>query len=124
MAMALGSWQGGWAVSAADVSALVAASGVRTRPLRDVRQWGYQRVVAGKSVMQFDAAPPPLARHARNGCASTLAFELSHAGQRVIVNCGGGAAAGGLMPVRLEQGCAPRRRIRRWCWTMPIRRRC
>jgi hypothetical protein len=55
--MALGSWQGGWAVSAADVSALIAASGVRTRPLRDVRQWGYQRVVAGKSVMQFDAAP-------------------------------------------------------------------
>jgi len=101
---ALGSWQGGWAVSAADVSALVAATGVRTRPLREVRQWGYQRVVAGKSVLQFDAAPPPLTRHARNGCASTLAFELSHAGQRVIINCGGGAAAGGLMPVRLEQG--------------------
>ena len=100
----LGCWQGGWAVSAADVSALVAASGVRTRPLRDVRQWGYQRVMAAKGVLQFDAAPPPLAKHARNGCASTLAFEFSHAGQRVIVNCGGSAAAGGLMPVRLEQG--------------------
>jgi uncharacterized heparinase superfamily protein len=101
---ALGSWQGGWAVSASDVAALVAASGVRTRPLRDVRQWGYQRVVAGKSILQFDAAPPPLAKHARSGCASTLALEFSHAGQRLIVNCGGGAAAGGLMPVRLEQG--------------------
>jgi uncharacterized heparinase superfamily protein len=101
---ALGSWQGGWAVSAADVSSLISASGVRTRPLRDVRQWGYQRVLAVKSLLQFDAAPPPLAKHARNGCASTLAFELSHAGQRIIVNCGGGAAAGGLMPVRLEQG--------------------
>ncbi|MCZ8172627.1 MAG: hypothetical protein O9272_12905, partial [Brevundimonas sp.] len=42
----LGSWQGGWAVDADEVAALVAASGVRTRPLRDVRQWGYQRVVA------------------------------------------------------------------------------
>ena len=52
---------------------------MRTRPLRDARQWGYQRVVAGKAVLQFDAAPPPLARHARHGCASTLAFELSHA---------------------------------------------
>ena len=101
---ALGSWQGGWAVSAEDVSSLIAASGIRTRPLRDVRQWGYQRVVAGKSILQFDAAPPPLARHARNGCASTLAFEFSHAGQRLIVNCGGAGAAGGLMPVRLEQG--------------------
>lgn len=100
----LGSWQGGWAVDAAEIAALVEASGVRTRPLRDVRQWGYQRVVAHKSVLQFDAAPPPMARYARSGCASTLAFELSHAGQRLIVNCGGGAAAGGLVPVRLEQG--------------------
>ena len=100
----LGAWQGGWAVAADEVAALVAASGVRTRPLRDVRQWGYQRIAAGKSLLQFDAAPPPLARHARNGCASTLAFELSHAGQRLIVNCGGAAAAGGLMPARLEQG--------------------
>lgn len=100
----LGSWQGGWAVDAADVASLVAASGVRTRPLRDVRQWGYQRIVANKSVLQFDAAPPPLARHARNGCASTLAFEMSHAGHRIIVNCGGSACAGGLVPVRLDQG--------------------
>jgi uncharacterized heparinase superfamily protein len=100
----LAAWQGGWAVAADQVSGLIAASGVRTRPLRDVRQWGYQRVLARKSVLLFDAAPPPLARHARFGCASTLAFELSHQGQRLIVNCGGAAAAGGQMPVRLEQG--------------------
>jgi len=100
----LASWQGGWAMPANKVAGLVAASGVRTRPLRDVRQWGYQRIAARKSVLLFDAAPPPLARHARCGCASTLAFELSHAEQRLIVNCGGAAAAGGLMPVRLEQG--------------------
>lgn len=100
----LGSWQGAWAMDADEVASLIAASGVRTRPLRDVRQWGYQRVVAGRSVLQFDAAPPPMARQARHGCASTLAFELSHAGQRIVVNCGGSAAAGGLMPVRLEQG--------------------
>jgi len=99
----LGSWQGGWAIPAADVARLVEASGVRTRPLRDVRQWGYQRVSAMKSILQFDAAPPPLARHARAGCASTLAFEFSHAGQRLIVNCGGAASAGGLVPARLEQ---------------------
>ncbi len=100
----LGSWQGGWAVDAGELSGLVAATGVRTRPLRDVRQWGYQRVVAQKGLLQFDAAPPPLTRHARSGCASTLAFEFSHAGHRLIVNCGGAACAGGLMPVRLEQG--------------------
>jgi len=100
----LGSWQGGWAIDASEVACLLDAAHIRTRPLRDVRQWGYQRVVAGKSVLLFDAAPPPLTRHARHGCASTLAFELSHAGHRLIVNCGGAAAAGGLLPARLEKG--------------------
>lgn len=100
----LGNWQGSGAVSAERIAALVAASGVRTRPLRDARQWGYQRVVAGKSVLQFDAAPPPLARHARHGCASTLAFELSDGDHRLVVNCGGAAFAGGLVPVRIEHG--------------------
>ncbi|WP_200921937.1 heparinase II/III family protein [Novosphingobium sp. Leaf2] len=100
----LGSWQGGWAVSAEDVEGLVRASGVRTRPLRDVRQWGYQRVVAHKSVLQFDTAPPPMPAQARFGCASTLAFELSHGPHRLIINCGGAASGGGLVPIRLEQG--------------------
>ena len=100
----LGSWQGTWAIDADEIAALIAASGVRTRPLRDVRQWGYQRVAAQKSVLQFDAAPPPLTKHARYGCASTLAFELSHGNHRLVVNCGGAASAGGLVPVRLEQG--------------------
>jgi uncharacterized heparinase superfamily protein len=101
---ALGNWQGGWAIDGEELSTLVEASGVRTRPLRDVRQWGYQRVLANKAVLQFDAAPPPMPKHARTGCASTLAFELSHAGQRLVVNCGGAGCAGGLVPLRLEQG--------------------
>lgn len=100
----LGSWQGAGAITADRVAALIKASGVRTRPLRDARHWGYQRISAGKSVLQFDAAPPPLARHARDGCASTLAFELSHGGERLIVNCGGASFAGGLIPLRLAQG--------------------
>jgi len=100
----LGNWQGAGAVPAARVAALVEASRVRTRPLRDSRQWGYQRVTAGKAVLQFDAAPPPLARHARHGCASTLAFELSHGAHRLVVNCGGAAFAGGQVPLRIEQG--------------------
>nr|WP_166177899.1 heparinase II/III family protein [Altererythrobacter segetis] len=100
----LGNWQGAGAAPAERIAALVKASGVRSRPLRDARQWGYQRIAAGRSVLQFDAAPPPLARHTRFGCASTLAFELSHGTQRLIVNCGGAAFAGGMVPVRIEQG--------------------
>jgi uncharacterized heparinase superfamily protein len=104
----LASFQGAGATEASDIETLVAATGVRARPLRDARQWGYQRVAAGPpgraTVLIVDAAPPPLARHARDGCASTLAFEFSSAGQRVIVNCGGAAFAGGALPLRLGQG--------------------
>ena len=100
----LGSWQGGWAIPAGSISSLIEASRVRTRPLREVRQWGFQRVTAGGAVLQIDAAPPPMPRHARNGCASTLALEFSAAGQRIFVNCGGAACAGGIVLVRLEQG--------------------
>jgi uncharacterized heparinase superfamily protein len=100
----LGNWQGAGAVSADEITALVEASGVRARPLRDARQWGYQRVSANKTILQFDAAPPPLARHARHGSASTLAFELSAKGERIVVNCGGAAFAGGQVPVRIEKG--------------------
>lgn len=100
----LASWQGSGAVAADRIAAVIEASGVRTRPLREVRQWGYQRVSSGKSLLQFDAAPPPLARHAKTGCASTLAFEFSQGLHRLIVNCGGAAFAGGQVPVRIEQG--------------------
>ena len=101
---ALGGWQGAGAIRASRLAGLIEASGVRTRPLKDVRQWGYQRVAGNKTTLQFDAAPPPLSRHARAGCASTLAFELCAQGQRIIVNCGGAAFAGGQVPARIEQG--------------------
>ena len=101
---ALSAWQGAPALPASRIQSLIKASGVRTRPLRDARQWGYQRVAAQRSILLFDSAPPPVARHARDGCASTLAFEFSHGPERIIVNCGGGACAGGLIPLRLAQG--------------------
>ena len=100
----LGSWQGGAGTNADQVAALIEASGVRTRPLKDIRQWGFQRMTGGKSIVQFDAAPPPRARYSRNGCASTLAFEMSDGPHRMIVNCGGAGLAGGQVPVRIEKG--------------------
>ena len=101
---ALGSWQGAGATSAHALARLIEASGVRTRPARDTRHWGYQVVTAGKATLQFDAAPPPRPRDARFGCASTLAFELSHGASRIVVNCGGAEVAGGATPARIEQG--------------------
>ncbi len=100
---AIGSWQGGGRIDGERMARLIAASGVRPRPPREVRGWGYQRLEGAGSVLVCDAAPPPLAAHARFGCASTLAFEFSHQGQPVIVNCGGAALTGGLTPARIEQ---------------------
>jgi uncharacterized heparinase superfamily protein len=100
----LGAWQGAAHVGAAPIEALVAASGVRARPQRQALDWGYQRVSAGNSVLLLDAGPPPLARQSAAGCASTLAFELSHAKQRIIVNCGGSALVGASIPASLARG--------------------
>ncbi len=101
---ALGNWQGQGAIAADRVNAVIEASGVRTRPLAQAGGWGYQRIKAGETLLQFDTAPPPRAKHARTGCASTLAFELSDGPQRIIVNCGGAALAGGQVPARIGQG--------------------
>lgn len=101
---ALGNWQGQAATPADRVNAVIDASGVRTRPLSAVQGWGYQRIKAGDTLVQFDAAPPPRARHVRMGCASTLSFELSDGPARVIVNCGGAALTGGQVPARIGQG--------------------
>ncbi|MFM6853501.1 MAG: heparinase II/III family protein, partial [Sphingopyxis sp.] len=100
----LGSWQGSGATPAETVQAVVAASGVRARPLRQARDWGYQRLTAGRALLQVDAAPPPIARSTDAGCASTLAIEFSDGPHRIIVNCGGAALAGALIPTELARG--------------------
>lgn len=98
-----GSWQGGAPIDPARVTAIVAASGVRTRPLRQARDWGYQRLAAGQTVVHVDAAPPPVARLAKTGCASTCAIEVSDGPARIIVNCGGAGLVGAAMPADLAQ---------------------
>ncbi|MBO9696455.1 MAG: heparinase II/III family protein [Sphingopyxis sp.] len=100
----MGSWQGSGATSADYVQAIVNASGVRTRPLKQARDWGYQRLVANKVVLLADAAPPPIARVTEAGCASTLAFELSDGDERIVVNCGGAALTGATIPADLARG--------------------
>ncbi len=101
---ALGNWQGQGAISADRLSALIVATGIRTRPLDSPQHWGFQRMRGGQTTVQFDAGPPPRARHTRCGCASTLAFEMSDGPSRLIVNCGGSAMVGGQLPARLGQG--------------------
>ena len=108
-----GSWQGGAPIDPAYVSAVIAASGVRTRPLRQARDWGYQRLSAGQSILIVDAAPPPVSRLAESGCASTAAFELSDGPHRVIINCGGAAMVGAALPADLAFGLRTTARAQR-----------
>jgi uncharacterized heparinase superfamily protein len=82
----------------------IEATGVRTRPLKQAREWGYQRLSAGGTVLIMDAAPPPLARLVDGGCASTLAFELSDGAHRIVVNCGGARTAHAQVPRALVDG--------------------
>ena len=86
---ALSSWQGGNPGDPARLTALVDGCGLRARPLRQARGWGYQRLSALGTVIVLDGAPPPSPKVATRGCASTLAIEVSDGTQRLIVNCGG-----------------------------------
>jgi uncharacterized heparinase superfamily protein len=98
---ALSSWQGGNMASKRRIAAAVEGSGVRVRPLRQPRGWGYQRLEAKDTIALFDAAPPPPTRAFAGGCASTLAFELSEGANRLVVNCGGPGPAVGALPAGL-----------------------
>lgn len=99
----LSSWQGGCPQDPELIAQMIEASGVRTRPLRQSREWGYQRMPAGNTLVIIDAAPPPIARVVEGGCASTLAFELSDGASRIVVNCGGARAAQASVPPALAE---------------------
>lgn len=99
----LSSWQGGGPVAGSVIDQIVAATGVRARPLRQAREWGYQRLAAGPTVLIIDAAPPPVARLVEGGCGSTLALELSDGPRRLIVNCGGARSVNIQVPAALAE---------------------
>ena len=101
---ALSSWQGCGPGEPARLAALIDGCGLRARPLRQARGWGYQRMSALGTVLVLDAAPPPPQKMADQGSASTLAFELSDGGQRLVVNCGGPGPAPTELPDELVQG--------------------
>ena len=98
---ALSSWQGGNPGDAQRLAALIEGCGLRARPLRAARGWGYQRMSALGTVIVLDAAPPPPPRMAAAGCASTLAIEISDGAQRIVVNCGGPGPLPTIMPREL-----------------------
>jgi uncharacterized heparinase superfamily protein len=103
---ALSTWQGCNPGDAARLTALSEGCGLRARPLRQARGWGYQRLSALGTIVVLDAAPPPSQKMAARGSASTLAFELSDGAQRIVVNCGGPGPLPTDLPDELVQGLA------------------
>ncbi|HVU29286.1 MAG TPA: heparinase II/III family protein [Sphingomicrobium sp.] len=101
---ALSSWQGCGPGEPARLTALIEGCGLRARPLRQPRGWGYHRMSALGTILVVDAAPPPTQKMAEHGSASTLAFELSDGGQRLVVNCGGPGPLPTGLPADLVQG--------------------
>ena len=101
---ALSSWQGCNPGEPARLRALVEGCGLRARPLRHARGWGYQRLSALGTILVLDAAPPPPPKMTEQGSASTLAFELSDGPQRLVVNCGGPGPLPTDLPEELVQG--------------------
>ena len=100
----LSSWQGCNPGEPSRLTALIEGCGLRARPLRQPRGWGYHRMTALGTIIVVDAAPPPPQKIAEQGSASTLAFELSDGSQRLVVNCGGPGPMPSELPEELVQG--------------------
>jgi uncharacterized heparinase superfamily protein len=100
----VGAWHGGAAIDAEPLERLAKRAATGTALVRGGRWSGYHRLSAGKTVLVFDAGPPPLAQVSAGGHAGTLAFELSDGPDRLITNCGGVRGLPGALPPELAAG--------------------
>jgi uncharacterized heparinase superfamily protein len=70
------------------IDAVLTQAVVRGRVLRRLTETGYERLVAGRSLLMIDAASPPPRNVGSEGHAGLLSFEFSHGRERIIANCG------------------------------------
>ena len=105
---ALSSWQGCNPGDPAHLTALIEGCGLRARPLRQARGWGYHRLSALGAILIIAASWFPallwIQKIVDQGSASTLAFEMSDGTQRLIVNCGGPGSMPTDLPHELVEG--------------------
>ena len=71
-----------------DVAALDAVCEKSAKPISFAQKSGYQRIDAGDSCVLVDVGDAPRGAHSITAHAAPLAFEMSHGGDRLIVNCG------------------------------------
>ena len=70
------------------MATILAYDDARGAPLSNAPHSGYQRAEAGEMLLLLDAGAPPPINLSQEAHAGTLAFEMSHGLQRIIVNCG------------------------------------
>jgi uncharacterized heparinase superfamily protein len=85
---ALAMFQGGQEGNTRMLASLLARDDVRGQPFGHARHSGYQRLSAGRCVIQLDCGKLPEGALATRAHAGFLAFEMSSGTHRLVVNCG------------------------------------
>ncbi|WP_207457216.1 heparinase II/III family protein [Azospirillum sp. SYSU D00513] len=81
-------FNGGAEEDAALVDTVLAQADARGRPLKSASHTGFERLIAGRTLVLMDSgSPPPPGLDAR-AHAGTLSMEVSVGKERMIVNCG------------------------------------
>jgi uncharacterized heparinase superfamily protein len=85
---ALAMFNGGREGDSKSIAALLARDDVRGQPFAFAPHSGYQRLVAGRTLLVMDCGTPPVGAFSVTAHAGCLSFEFSTANQRLVVNCG------------------------------------
>jgi uncharacterized heparinase superfamily protein len=83
-------FQGGLESDPRMIAGLLARDEVRGQPFQHARHSGYQRLAAGRTIVQMDCGLSPPGNFTSAAHAGFLAFELSSGTGRLVVNCGAG----------------------------------
>jgi uncharacterized heparinase superfamily protein len=70
------------------IATLLAYDDVRAKAMEHAPHSGYERIIAGDTLLIVDVGAPPPAEFARQAHAGCLSFEMSVGLWRLIVNCG------------------------------------
>ncbi|HEX4118378.1 MAG TPA: heparinase II/III family protein [Rhizomicrobium sp.] len=87
---ALALFQGGQESDPKMLASLLARDEVRGQPFGHARHSGYQRLAAGRTLIQLDCGEVPKGALSHESHAGFLAFEMSSGPHRLVVNCGAG----------------------------------
>jgi uncharacterized heparinase superfamily protein len=85
---ALALFNGGQEGDARMIAGLLARDEVRGQPFAFAPHSGYQRIAAGRTILAMDCGAAPPGEFSTDAHAGCLAFELSSATHRIVVNCG------------------------------------